>query len=123
MAQLEKRPVPPQLVGKTWPKGTSGNVYGMSKAVKAVRNLCAKASPEAYQRVLELMRQDDDQGIALAAAKEIMMRGLGKYAEPERLWAAKVAAGEETARMPVLPKDLSDDQLARMLAIAREGQS
>ncbi len=108
-------PMPLAAQPYQWKPGTTGNRSGIPKAVRTVRNLCREMTREATERLGKLMRSDDE-AIALAAIREIYIRGLGKPLESEQLYGKGMGDG-----LPAPPKDLSDDQLQRMLMIAREG--
>lgn len=105
----------PRVFGRPFPKGVSGYPGGrIPKAARTVARACRELTPEATQRLGALMRSDDE-AISLAAIKEIYMRAIGKYLEAERM-AAKLNGDT----LPVGVSELSDDQLTRMLKIARE---
>lgn len=103
----------------TFLKG-SGNPGGTPKALRRVRDLCREMTPEACRKLGELMRQDTDQAVALNATKEILARAIGKHIDPELLWR-KTKRFDEEGSFHVKPKDLTDDQLNRILAVMREG--
>ena len=60
-----------------WPKGVSGNPRGRPKVVAEVRELARLHGPEAFARIVELMRSVD-QRVALAASIEVLNRAYGK---------------------------------------------
>lgn len=62
-------------------KGQSGNPGGRPKENAEVTALAREHSLEAIERLLALMRQDDDKKLAKAACDSILDRGLGKPAQ------------------------------------------
>lgn len=62
-------------------KGQSGNPSGRPKENAEVAALAREHSIEALQRLVALMRQDEDKKLAKAAADSLLDRGLGKPAQ------------------------------------------
>ena len=62
-------------------KGKSGNPSGRPKENKDVKELARQHSPEAFARVVELMKNDDPR-VSLAAAQEVLNRAWGKPTQP-----------------------------------------
>lgn len=81
--EVTKADAPPQLVPHLWKPGQSGNPGGMPKGMAEVKMLARSMSAEALEKMYELMRTSSDDRVQLAAAKEIMDRGLGKPREEE----------------------------------------
>lgn len=62
-------------------KGQSGNPGGRPKENAEVVSLAREHSLEAIERLVALMRQDDDKKLAKAACDSLLDRGLGKPAQ------------------------------------------
>jgi len=62
---------------KVWKKGQSGNPGGASSRSAPIAQILSEHAPEAVEKLLELMRSEDQQ-IALAAVREILNRVYGK---------------------------------------------
>lgn len=60
-----------------WAKGQSGNPGGRPAVVAEVKRLARMHTGEAIDRLVELMRSDDDR-VAFAAVREILDRGYGR---------------------------------------------
>ena len=60
-----------------WKKGVSGNPSGRPKMPANVLELARSRSPEAFERICELMKSENE-SVALAAAKEVLDRGWGR---------------------------------------------
>lgn len=58
-------------------KGVSGNPGGRPKEKADVKDLARKHSPEAFSRILDLMRSENSR-VALAASQEVLNRAWGK---------------------------------------------
>lgn len=73
------RPAGSPPTAGSWKPGQSGNPAGRppTALLEAARNL----TQEALDRIIELMRQDDDRALALNAATELLNRGWGKPAQ------------------------------------------
>ncbi len=65
----------------TFAPGQSGNPGGRPKENSEVTALAKKHSLEAINRLVALMKQDEDRKLAKAAADSILDRGLGKPAQ------------------------------------------
>lgn len=76
----------PQVLGKIakkrkpgqFQKGQSANPGGLPRRVGAVRDYAREFTFEAVDRIIELMRQTEDDKVAFAAAREILDRSIGK---------------------------------------------
>lgn len=99
---------------RPYPPGVTG--HRLPKATRAVARLCREMTKEATERLGVIMRTGSDKD-ALVAIKEIYMRAIGKPLEAMDL-AKKALDASDT--LPVKVSELTDDQLARMLKIARE---
>lgn len=65
--------------GKGGPKkGESRNPSGRPKIVRVIQELALEHSEEAYLKIVQLMRNSDDDRIVLAAAEKILDRAYGK---------------------------------------------
>ena len=62
---------------KVWKKGQSGNPGGAPSRSAPIAQILSEHAPEAVEKLLELMRSEDQQ-IALAAVREILNRVYGK---------------------------------------------
>lgn len=62
-------------------KGQSGNPGGRPKENAEVTSLAREHSREAIERLVALMRQDEDKKLAKAACDSLLDRGLGKPAQ------------------------------------------
>lgn len=65
-------------------KGSPGNPGGRPKVVKAIRELAQAVGPDAFQRVIELTRSEDER-VALAACQEVLNRAYGKPEQAHKL--------------------------------------
>jgi hypothetical protein len=63
--------------GRPFQPGQSGNPGGRPKDVENLRQIAREYAPEAFLRLVELMR-DKDPRVAVAACKEILDRGFGR---------------------------------------------
>ena len=106
----------PQLTPYHFPKGTSGNPGGLPKQVAQARRLAAQACPEAIETLKRWMAGDDARA-SIAACMALLERGLGKAAAMRELYPAKQ---QDAAQLPEVA-GLSDSQLERIIAIAKEG--
>ena len=61
-----------------WKKGQSGNPKGGSKLSRQLRKVAKVHCPEALDVCLDLMRNAENERVRLAAASEILNRGMGK---------------------------------------------
>ena len=100
------RPVP----STAWKPGQSGNPAGRppTALLEAARNL----TQEALDRIIELMRQDDDRALALNAATELLNRGWGKPAQALAL-AAEITTNVGGIDRPPVINETAADWLAR----------
>jgi hypothetical protein len=94
-------------IGAPVQKGKSGNPSGRPKIVTQIKELARAHGGEAFKKILELMRSDDER-VAFAAAQEILNRAYGKPTQ-----AVDVTHKRE-------PADFSD---AELYAIARGGKA
>ena len=62
-------------------KGVAANPGGRPRSDMSLRALCRDAAPEAFERLIRVIRADDD-GKAIEAAKVIFDRGFGRPAQP-----------------------------------------
>lgn len=60
--------------------GASGNPSGVSKARLAVREMLEGAAPEAFKRLMEIMRNGEDKH-ALQASQLVLAYAIGKPTE------------------------------------------
>lgn len=67
----------PSAPGRPFAKGKSGNPGGRPKLESDIRALAQRHGPAAFQRLLELMRSDNER-VAAIAAQAILDRGFGK---------------------------------------------
>lgn len=58
-------------------KGQSGNPLGKPKENPEIKELARQHSTEAFNKIIQLMKSDDDK-IAFAASREVLDRGYGK---------------------------------------------
>lgn len=94
-----------RVIGKPFKKGQSGNPGGRPSVVRHIRELAQSHGEEAFRRVLELMRSEDER-VALTASQEVLNRAYGKPTQHI-----------ETKRTQVT--ELPDDELARLLGTVR----
>lgn len=97
-------------------KGQSGNPGGIPREIRIARNLAAKMSPRAM-KTLEKWMDGDDARASIAACLAILNRGLGKEAAMRELYPLRTKAEDKIPEV----SGLSDEQLEKILAIAREG--
>lgn len=102
-------------------KGTSGNPGGQSAALREVKRLCKELCPQAVERLWAIANQDKDLKAANEAIKVILVRGLGREQDHEKLEQLTTAA--ETNAVSIDLKTLTDDQLARIEQIVNETAS
>lgn len=85
--------------------GQSGNPGGRPKLIREAKELAKKHSPEAIQRLVQIMRQTKDTKAALAAAMAILDRGYGRPAASVEMTGKDggpiqtVTTAEEAARL------------------------
>lgn len=60
--------------------GQSGNPHGRPKEDAEIKALAREAAPEAMQRLIQIMRGDDNK-LAKAAADSVLDRAIGKPAQ------------------------------------------
>jgi Family of unknown function (DUF5681) len=90
----------------TFQKGKSGNPSGRPKIVSEIKELAQQHAPEAFKKVVGLLKSDDER-VAFVAAQEILNRAYGK----------------PTQSMEVTRKrDASDFDDTELYAIARMGR-
>jgi hypothetical protein len=63
-------------------KGVSGNPGGRKAMPKALELKLSKILPEAFDEIIDLMRNAKDEGVRLKAANIIIERQLGKPVQP-----------------------------------------
>jgi HEAT repeat protein len=80
----------------TFKKGVSPNPGGRPKIVQAIKELAMKKSPEAFERITQLL-DDPDPRISLAAAKEILDRAYGRPAQ-----AVEVSGTDGAPIVPII---------------------
>jgi hypothetical protein len=85
-----------------WKPGQSGNPSGSNARTK-VRRLAVKHGPEAFRRLIELMRSDEPP-VALRAAEAILDRAYGKPV-PELVLAAEQVGFTIVVRQYVLDRN------------------
>lgn len=76
-------------------KGQSGNPGGRPKENAEVTALAREHSTEAIERLVALMRQDEDKKLAKAAADSLLDRGLGRPAQAVQLSGAVAQVSHE----------------------------
>src|SRR5271170_6259047 len=79
-----KRILPPALAANRWQPGRSGNPSGHSGEYGEAMRLARQAAPAAVQRLIDLMRSEDER-VAAVACNAILDRAFGKpkeYATP-----------------------------------------
>lgn len=96
-----------KVVGKPFQKGQSGNPTGRPKIVEEIRTMARAHGAEAFKKVLELLRSEDER-VAFAAAQEVLNRGYGKPTQ--------------TIDMTIEKRDVSDYSDAELVAML-EGDS
>jgi hypothetical protein len=64
-------------VGRPFPKGVSGNPGGRPKVVVEVKRILEDAAPKAATKIGQLIDHEDPK-IAIAAAKDVIDRLMGK---------------------------------------------
>ncbi len=89
--------------------GQSGNPSGRPKESPSVEARAAKHIPAAIRAIVDLMQNSKDDRIRLAAAKEILDRGIGK---------SKQATASETNNKHEA-QDLNDAELAKIAGVGR----
>ena len=67
----------PNVVGRPFRPGQSGNPGGRPKSNEHVRNIARSNSVRAIKRLIELMESDDER-VAFTASKEVLDRAFGK---------------------------------------------
>lgn len=97
----------PKVIGKPFQPGQSGNPNGRPKIAGEIKALARQHGPEAFRRVLELLKSDDER-VAFVAAQEILNRAYGK---PTQYL-------DVTERKDI--SDLTDDELAAIATASRD---
>ncbi len=79
--------------------GVSGNSGGRPKIAGLVREAAQRACPEAVEELVRLMHHSDDDRVRVAAARELLDRGVGRAdrASQEAASASLTAALEAIA--------------------------
>lgn len=72
--------------------GVSGNAGGRPKVVGLVREAAQRLCPQAIEELARLMLQSDDDRVRVAAARELLDRGIGRAEK-----ASQEAAGNSLA--------------------------
>lgn len=62
----------------TWKKGESGNRRGRPKTDKTIQELALKHSEDAFEKIVWLMDNSEDDKIVLQAAEKILDRAYGR---------------------------------------------
>src|SRR5271170_6968489 len=75
-----KRILPPALAANRWQPGRSGNPSGHSGEYGEAMRLARQAAPAAVQRLIDLMRSEDER-VAAVACNAILDRAFGKPTE------------------------------------------
>jgi len=77
-----KRRLPAALAAHRWRPGQGGNPSGQSGLYGEAIALARQAAPEAVQRLIELMRSDDER-CAAVACNSILDRAFGRVKQAE----------------------------------------
>lgn len=95
-----------------WRPGQSGNPSGGSSAYLVARSICAKATPDAARKQVELIN-DPDSRVAFMACQAILERGAGKPrdhsaedGQPSTIDLSKLTPEERAAFGAILRKVL-----------------
>ena len=106
-APQEKKPLPAAFVARMWKPGESGNPGGFGAALSRTQSIARAHSPEAVERLVELMRCDDPR-VATVACNSILDRAFGRPREMPEKPPQEVLA------------DMTDEQLAEHTATLLE---
>jgi hypothetical protein len=97
-----------------WQKGVSGNAGGRPKIAAEVKELARRYGPEAFRRIVQLMRSDDER-VALAAATVVLDRAYGRpitpvadVGEAQRLVISWIGEGDQPANQLIGPDAFAD---------------
>lgn len=96
-----------KIIGKPFQKGKSGNPTGRPKIVEEIRTMARAHGAEAFKKVLDLLKSDDER-VSFAAAQEVLNRAYGKPTQ--------------TIDMTIEKRDVSDYTDAELVALL-EGDS
>lgn len=97
----EEKPKKKRVVGRPWPKGTSGNPSGRPKGSAEFREACRELTAVAMA-VLEAAMAGKNPRAAVAAANAMLDRGWGKPTQP-------ISGDETMAPIQVSWKDPDSD--------------
>lgn len=91
-----------KVIGKPFQKGKSGNPTGRPKIVEEIRTMARAHGADAFKKVLELLKSDDER-VSFAAAQEVLNRAYGKPTQ--------------TVDMTIERRDVSDYSDAELIAM------
>lgn len=101
---VPKRSLPDALKANLWSKGQSGNPNGKSGLYQQCQKLAREHSPQAIEKLVELMNCDDPR-VQTVAANSILDRAWGKPKEYD-------PRAEEPEAMPIDPSQFTPKQRA-----------
>jgi Family of unknown function (DUF5681) len=109
----EARQISRTALGR-FPPGVSGNPRGRPKTLSGIQHLAREYSQPALEKLVRLMQHGKPHAVQLSAAVAIIDRAWGKPVQ------AVEHSGPEGERLFPAPADLDDEDLDRMLQLARE---
>jgi hypothetical protein len=105
---------PRRVIGRPFPRGTTGNPRGRPRIPPDVRAVAKAQSQAALLALADVLRRGNPAAARVSAATAILDRAWGKPMQPLE------HAGPDGERLFPAPADLDDAHLDRMLQLARE---
>lgn len=98
-----------------FPKGKSGNPSGLPKAYKEMARLARSHSPEAIERLVELMRDKRNKNVSLRACEVLLDRAWGRAPQ-----AVVGEAGEGPVKISVSWRGADDTEKSTVIDVTPE---